>query len=523
MTPPIHVLYIDDNVFDQELVRDALNNDEVSFRLSEASTREVFEDLLAKEKFDLVLTDFNINGFEGLEVLEIVKSRPEALPVIVITGTGSEEIAVTALQNGAADYIIKTPRHIQRLPQAIQVVLARQKLEQDLSHQDLEREKLEHQLRQAQKMEAVGRLAGGIAHDFNNILQGMFGFIEFAQNGLDPADKRFRYIEEVRKGAERAATLIKQLLAFSRHQVMDLKNLDIGQLVDDLLKIIRRTIGENIELVFTNNAVGAVASIDQGQFEQVLMNLCINARDAMPQGGKLDISTSLVQIDEEYIATHSWADPGRYLQLSVRDNGEGIDAAIIARVFDPFYTTKEVGKGSGLGLATVYGIVKQHNGIIDIDSKPGEGTTVDIYLPFQDLEAVAPGAEPEGLVTDGSETILVAEDEDMVLRMVQHVLSKAGYEVLTAVDGEEACTLFQERAADISLALLDVVMPKMSGQKVSEKIKELKPEVKVLFTSGYTVDEIHSDFILEEGLDLIQKPYAPNSLLRKIREILDRE
>ena len=384
-----------------------------------------------------------------------------------------------------------------------------------------ERKHLESQLRQAQKMEAVGQLAGGVAHDFNNLLQVILGNLDFVLEDERPSAPLAATLHEVRHAAERAADLTRQLLAFSRQQIMQPVHIDISDVVQDVLKILRRVIGEHIELCFIPRDHDGVVCIDKGQIEQVLMNLCVNARDAMPNGGRLTIETEDVRIDRAYCLEHPWAAEGRYVVISVSDNGEGMDSETLSHIFEPFFTTKEVGRGTGLGLATVYGIVKQHHGLIHVYSEPGAGAVFKVYLPFADQHADAPQETSEPVVRGGDETILIAEDEPMVLKLVASTLRAAGYTVYTANDGPEALRAFDEHEAEIDLVLLDVMMPGMSGREVMEHIRAKSSAVEFLFSSGYSQSAIHANFVIDAGLRLIQKPYHGVALQREVRRALD--
>ncbi len=382
---------------------------------------------------------------------------------------------------------------------------------------------LEDQLRQAQKMEAVGQLAGGVAHDFNNLLQAILGFGDLALGDVDVDSPARKDIEEIMKAGHRAATLVRQLLAFSRRQVLDMKDVDLNDVIADLMKMLRRVIGEHITLgAIAGHDLGTVRA-DPGQIEQILMNLCVNARDAMPEGGTITIETENVRIDEEFRETHPWAEPGRYALLSVTDTGCGMDEETLGNVFEPFFTTKDVGEGTGLGLSTVYGLVKQHEGLVHVYSEVGKGTTFKIYLPLIERAAAAVGDKIEGPAPGGTETILLAEDDETLLKLTKAILEHAGYTVLAAIDGEEAQRLFEDHADAIDLALLDVMMPKLGGKAVYERIREARPGVRVLFSSGYSMNAIHTNFVLDEGLALIQKPCQRDNLLRKVREALDSE
>ncbi len=384
-----------------------------------------------------------------------------------------------------------------------------------------DREDMQRQLLQSQKMEAVGQLAGGVAHDFNNLLQVINGVTDMVLEDLGPGHPARESLLEVAKAGDRAATLVSQLLSFSRRQIMRPTTLDLNEVVENLFRMLRRVIGEHIRLEWLpGNHLGLVHA-DTGMLDQVLMNLCVNARDAMPQGGVLTIETQNVLIDSEYCALHAWAKPGRFVLLSVTDTGCGMEPETIEHIFDPFFTTKDPGKGTGLGLATVYGILRQHEGMITAYSEMAKGSTFKIYLPICERKAEVVGTLVEGGVAGGNETILLAEDDEMVRDLARRILERAGYAVLEAKDGHEAVALFKQHADVVDLLVLDVVMPHMGGHQAFERIRAQRPEVRALFCSGYSENAVHTDFVLHEGLRLIQKPYAPAALLRAVRSALD--
>jgi PAS domain S-box-containing protein len=378
----------------------------------------------------------------------------------------------------------------------------------------------EEQLRQSQKMEAIGQLAGGVAHDFNNLLTVITGFGEVLKRRLPTGDPLREPVEEIAKAGQRAAALTYQLLAFSRRQVLSPKVLDLNSTVTDAEKLLRRLIGEDVELVTVlRPALGSV-QVDPGQLQQVVMNLAVNARDAMPQGGRLTLETAKVDLDAAYAQKH-FIQPGPYVMLAVSDTGCGMDDETKAHMFEPFFTTKEQGKGTGLGLATVYGIVKQSGGHVCVYSELGIGTTFKIYLPR--VAAAGEAAErpaPEELPS-GSETILLVEDEDQVRALVKGVLEEAGYIVLAASRGDAALALAEEHAGAIELLLTDVIMPGMSGRDLVHQLTPLRPTVRVLYMSGYTDDAIAHRGVLDDGVVLLQKPFSGTGLLRKVREVLD--
>jgi PAS domain S-box-containing protein len=381
---------------------------------------------------------------------------------------------------------------------------------------------LEEQLRQSQKMEAIGRLAGGIAHDFNNLLTLIKGYTQLSLLELKEKSPLKDDIEGIKKASERAADLIRQLLVFSRRQVMEMKVLDLNTLLRDLDKMLRRVIGENIELVTLLTDDLARVKADPGQMEQVMINLVVNARDAMPFGGKLTIETANVEVDEAFARAHIGANPGRYVRLSVRDTGVGMTPEVQERVFEPFFTTKKKGQGTGLGLSTVYGIVKQSGGNIWLDSAPGQGTTFKIYLPrVEELaEELTEDLHGEDL-PQGRETVLVVEDEERVRQLSVRILTRQGYRVWEAANGVEALRICERQKEPIDLMLTDVVMPQMGGKELAEKVQPLRPQMRVLFTSGYMDDDsVHK--ILNSGNQFLKKPFSPTVLACKVREVLDR-
>ena len=379
----------------------------------------------------------------------------------------------------------------------------------------------EDQLRQAQKMEAIGRLAGGIAHDFNNLLSVILGYSQDLLSGGEmPASVRER-VHEIELAGERAATLTRQLLAFSRQQVLEPAVFDVRDALRGVERMLDRILGEDIELKFLFADEPAQILADRGQLEQLLLNLVVNARDAMPQGGKLTIETSVVQLDEAYARGHLGVEPGPYVLIAVSDTGIGMDRETQARAFEPFFTTKELGKGTGLGLASVYGIVQQSRGSIWLYSEPGVGTTFKIYLP-RAFGAVTPLdlVTHTGAKTLGTETILLVEDDAQVRKITSEILQASGYRVLEARAPEEALQLGREHGGPIQLLLTDVIMPGMNGRQLAEKILAERPGVKVLFMSGYTDDVILRHGVLDSEMAFLQKPITPASLLRKVTQVL---
>ena len=395
-----------------------------------------------------------------------------------------------------------------------------------IASRDITREvQLEKQARTAQQMEAVGTLAGGIAHDFNNALTGIIGFADLLRMRLKKEPKLQGDVDEILKCAERASTLTKQLLAFARRQVIEPMSLEINTVVRDLSRLMKKVSGEQIE-VRTRLTEGIPPIFaDRGQLEQVILNLCLNSRDAMPGGGEFLVSTDAVVLEGERVEDSALMPTGRYILLAVTDNGPGMDAGTRKRAFEPYFTTKAPGKGTGLGLSMVYGIVKQNSGFVFLDSRPNEGTTFRIYFPA--TEAVSEGKEgkeekrEDAIVRGGAETILLAEDEEAIRNLAERSLRGYGYEVLVARDGAEAVALC-EAHPEIAIAVLDVVMPRMGGKEALDAMRLHRPELKALFTSGYSTDRIHESFVLLPGIEFLPKPYGPASLAGRVREVLDK-
>jgi PAS domain S-box-containing protein len=388
-------------------------------------------------------------------------------------------------------------------------------------HDVTEKTELERQLKTAQRMEAVGTLAGGIAHDFNNSLTGIVGFGELLRNRMAGDEQALRDLDEILRCVERAATLTRQLLTFARRQVIEPVNLNLSILVADLMKFIGKVVGEHIEVkTFPGKNIPTIHA-DRGQIEQVVMNLCLNARDAMPEGGRLVVETDDVYLEEEYVRQNPYMKTGRYALLTVSDTGIGMDEKTRERVFEPFFTTKGPDKGTGLGLAMVYGIVKQHGGFIHLYSEPGKGTAFKVYFPAIEAQPDAvPAKRKEEILRGGTETILLAEDEEAIRLFIERTLKERGYNILIARNGEEAIDIFRQKK-EIDLAVLDMVMPRKGGKEAFEEMHQQNPRLKVIFMSGYSANAIHDSFVLIAGTPFLQKPFGPTTLARKIREVLD--
>jgi two-component system cell cycle sensor histidine kinase/response regulator CckA len=385
-----------------------------------------------------------------------------------------------------------------------------------------ENKRLEAQFLQVQKMEAIGVLAGGVAHDFNNLLNVINGYTELILDDLEENDPLRKDVDLIREAGQRATILTSQLLAFGRKQILQLEVFDLNHVIDNMSSMLRRMIGEDVEIISNTQSTPAMINADPGKIQQVVMNLVVNARDAMPQGGKLTIETADVDFDESYVKEHPVTTPGLYVMLAISDNGIGMDAATQAHVFEPFFTTKEKGKGTGLGLSTVYGIVKQSGGFIWVYSEPGKGTTFKAYFPHAaGFNAVIHSDKRASLELRGSETVLIVEDEAAVRALASRVLNERGYHVLEAANGMDALRVAQDYAKEIHLVLTDVVMPGISGRVLVSRLEPDRPRIKALFISGYTENAIVNHSILDSDVAFLQKPFSVDGLVRKVREVLN--
>ncbi len=536
MAEPSRILLVDDSTKVRFVTARILRG--AGFHVAEAATGGDALRLAAEEHLDLIILDIQLPDVDGFEVCRRLKSDPATAGIAVLHLSGvyrGVNDRVRGLEIGADGFLTK-PFEAAELVATVRALLRLRRIEAELHRSEVrrraaeemiaedeaERRRLEERLRQAQKMEAIGRLAGGVAHDFNNLLMVILGRSDVLKELIGADDPRYRHVDLIQKTAEEAASLTGQLLAFSRQQVLNPKVLNLNAVLGGMKTMLRRLLGEDIHLVTVpGESLGRVKA-DPGQLQQVLLNLAVNARDAMPHGGRLTLETANVELDEPAVRGQAGARPGAYVRLTVSDAGMGMDAATQARIFEPFFTTKAPGQGTGLGLSTVWGIVKQSGGYVSVESAPGRGATFTIDLPR--VEAPVEPAEPSPMPVrspHGIETVLLVEDEDQVRDFTREILEGHGYTVLEAAHPGEALRLVADHAGSIHLLLTDVVMPGMSGRHLADRLTALRPELKVLYMSGYTEDGIVHHGVIAAGRAFLQKPFRGDVLAREVRRVLD--
>ncbi len=539
----LSLLLVEDSQSDAELIIRMIKRSGFDLNVEQVQTKEEMSKALGNNNWDIILSDYNLPQFNALEALTVLHKTAKDIPFIVVSGAIGEDTAVAIMKAGAHDYVMKD--NLARLIPAIE----RELREAELRHQKLKSEEaqkqLEEQLRQAQKMEAIGQLAGGVAHDFNNMLFIITGCTELIMEET-PIDSPVRNnLEMIMGAAQRATTLVRQLLLFSRKSARKPIITDMNEIITNLMKMVRRVIGENIKLEFHPGFNLKTIYADPGQIEQIVMNLCINSRDAMSDsGGKIVIETQNIFIDNEFQNDHAiWqphglsnsifynncsseAKSGDYVVLTISDTGCGIPRELHERIFEPFFTTKAVGKGTGMGLAAVYGIVKAHDGMIHLYSENSSGTVFKIYIPssgkIDSSNEKGRGCDIKQL-KGNRETILIAEDEKSVRNMIANMLESSNYQVIAAEDGLKAIELFDQNSQNINIALLDVVMPIMGGDKVIEHIRKINPQLPVIFLTGYSRGMLPKNILSQTNYDTLQKPVARNQLLSCIKDVLNRK
>ncbi len=520
MKTPLRLLQLEDDTVDADLITATLTEGGIPCQSQLVETRQAFVAALKEGRMDLILADYSIPGFDGMTALTLARQHCPDVPFLFVSATIGEELAIDAMHQGATDYVLK--QRLGRLVPSVQRALRELDDRNERKRAEEALRQSEKQFRQSQKMEAVGRLAGGIAHDFNNLLTVIMGYSQVLLTELGPQHPLRGKIDETLKAGERAATLIRQLLTFSSKQSLDPKILSLNTAVTSLESLLRRLIGEDIQLVSKLDQTNGRLRADQAQLEQVLVNLVVNARDAMPKGGTLTIETAQVELTRSPVYHLTPLMPGLYVRLAVSDTGCGMDRNTQSHIFEPFFTTKGEGKGSGLGLSTVFGIVTQCGGAIDVTSRVGQGTRFDLYFPSveSDILTTAP-TQPVGQPQRGTETILLVEDDPSVRTLVRDELRKLGYRVLEAKNGVEACLLATQQTGLVQLLLTDVVMPGMGGRELAQHLSVIKPDLRTLFISGY-MDDVGIMAGQEEGTSsFLQKPFTPEVLARAVRNLLD--
>jgi signal transduction histidine kinase len=472
---------------------------------------------LERQSIDVLLIDYALGSTTGLDVIKEVRQAGNDTPIIMLTGQGDERIAADVIRAGADDYLVKRDITPDMLRRAVANAVAQFRLRR-------EKAIIAENLRQSQKMEAIGTLTSGVAHEFNNILAAIIGYAEIIHLRMEAESPLRYFIEQIQVSADRASDLTNGLLAFSRNQALNVKPIDLCGVVQGFKKMLERLLPADIDFRTTIAEGNLIVMADKSRIEQVLMNLVTNAKDAMSRGGTLSIDVAPAVMDETFVHMHDFGEPGNYARISVTDTGEGMNEETRKRIFEPFFTTKEVGKGTGLGMAIVYGIIQQHNGSIAVNSEKGRGTTFSIYLPLcSEGTTEAHGVRVVEAPPGGTETILLAEDEVTVRKLYKMILEKAGYRVVEAVDGQDALDKFIEHMAEVDIVATEVIMPKIDGKSLYEEIRKIRPDMKVLFMSGYAKDTILERGILDDEFCYVTKPIKSFDLLKKVREVLDRD
>jgi signal transduction histidine kinase len=465
-------------------------------------------------KWDIVLSDHSMPHFSGNEAMKMVRAHDDEVPFIFVSGTIGEDVAADAMRNGAQDYVMKT--NLKRLVPAVERGLRE-------AEDRKERKRLDRRVQQLQKFEAIGRLVGGISHDFNNMIGAILGWAEMGRDET-PADGRAHdRFHKICEQSLRAGKLTGQLLAFAGGQILEPHKINLNILVQEEMSLLSKIIGEDIKIRIHADPELHVTLADPSQIEQVVMNLCLNARDAMARGGELIVETRNVELDTKFCREHSFDRPGSYVLLSVTDTGVGIDSANLDHIFEPFFTTKSQNKGTGLGLATVYGIVKQHGGFIFANSGQATGTCFRVYLPAAAGRHEPPEAVRLNEPPKGTETILLAEDHEGLRSTAQEMLQNLGYRVITAADGQESVDVFNKHYAQVDLIIMDVVMPILTGPEAYTRMCAVRPDLRVIFTTGYTPKTKDLVAMLEKGASILRKPYSLISLSQLIRGTLEQK
>jgi signal transduction histidine kinase len=524
MDDALKILVIDDSIDDRMLCGRTLSRSMgAHYTVSEAPTGEEGIQMLGRERPSCILLDYSLPGKNGIEILKNIRTQHPFMPVVMLTGQGNEAIAVMAMREGAQNYISKSTITEETLTHAIRMAIEHCMLQKRIDDQRTAMEKTREQLRQSQKMEALGQLTGGIAHDFNNLLAVIIGNLDILHEKIGAEDPLCQFINPSTEAALRGAELTGRLLTFSRRQALQPKVIAINNLLLHFSTLIRRTLGENIEIIISAPEEVGNIHVDPGQLENALLNLSVNARDAMPGGGKIIYETGNVILDEYYAAGNADVMPGDYIMLSVSDTGTGMTPEIMEKVFEPFFTTKETGKGTGLGLSMVYGFVKQSGGHIKVYSEPGHGTAFKLYFPRTEDAVSAIDAWEAGAPISAEKkdkTILVVEDDEKVLAVTSAMVESLGYNVVRASDAEEAINVLKS-GKKIAMLLTDVMLTRnVNGAELARQVLEIDPHIVVLFNSGYTAQAIFQNKLVGEGMNFIGKPFRKQQLAKKLAELL---
>ena len=512
------VLVVEDNPADHVLVSHSLDRARGRFELDWARRLADARALLADSDYDAIILDLHLPDSEKEATVPAIRQVAPAVPIVVLTGSSDERFGVEAVGQGAQEYLLKSEALVDTvLERAIRYAIARLDAERDLRD-------TREQLLQAQKMESIGRLAGGIAHDLNNVLTAIFAFGNLVFESLNPDDPAYEDMREVLRASRRAESITRQLLTFCRRQAVSPRLVAVDELVGEIERMLRRILGEDIELRSIRAPIGGRVRIDPSAFQQVLINLAVNARDAMPGGGRLTIETGTATLTPAELARMGAdAAPGEYAFVAMTDTGVGMDAATRARVFEPFFTTKPPGRGTGLGLSTAYGFISQAGGVIRVESERGQGARFTIFLPLAGDAIEARPDLPEPTAVGGDESILVVEDDHQVRKLAARALARAGYRVEEAAGGAEALALCSDRPGAFDLLLTDVIMPGISGKRLAQRLAQHNPALKVLFMSGYTPAALARHGVLDPAIALLQKPFSPHGIAAGVRHVLDTE
>ncbi len=523
-TKPARILILEDTDSDVVLVEHELRSGGIDFESVRVTTEEGFLSALDSFTPDIILADYSLPQYDGLSALSVSRAHHRDTPFILVTGSLDEETAVDCIKAGASDYVVK--ERLFRLIPAVKAALEKRQITNARDHAEAQQAELQKQLAQSTKMEAVGQLAGGVAHDFNNLLMVILNSALFLQEETETDGEARGLVDDILNAAYQASGLTRQLLAFSRRQTLTPQDEELNTIVTDLQKMLKRLLRENID-IRVQTSMPCCVRVDRGQIEQVLVNLAVNARDAMPDGGTLFIDVQRRDLDLDWMVSHSAGDriaPGCYAVMTVSDTGCGISDEIASRIFDPFFTTKSAGQGTGLGLSTVYGIVRQHGGHVSVYSHEGHGTTFHIYLPcVSETSGAAKEKTQESPLPRGTERVLLVEDAPPVRQVTERILRKLGYKTASAACGEDALTLLQHTGGAYDLVLTDVMMPGIDGTALAARVREEFPETKVLLMSGYPQPMLERADKAVGGGQILSKPFSAQELAVAVRAVLEVE